>query len=115
MCELYLCVCNQEAYAYKGSTINHLWGRGAKRKKIIRSVVSVNLTKKLKKLFLRFSLKTMFSKKIFLWSILAKKIKIWFGGSPKKNEFVHENQHHAPQMINSPPLTQNTTVTVATG
>ena len=45
----------------------------------------------------------MLLNKIFFGQFWQKKIKIWFGGSPKQ-KFVRENPHHAPQMINGRPL-----------
>ncbi len=107
----------------KGPTINHLGGAWCKTKKKIsfggspkkknpskgppkkknsvngasekKKLRSVNLTVK-KKFFLRFSCKTMLLKKKNSSVNFGKKIKISFGGSPKKKNFVRENPHHAP-------------------
>ncbi len=93
----------------KGATINHLGGRGAKQKKKRleghRKKKKIFRPRGLKKIMFGqfnpeknfvciFPVKLMLLKKL-LRLTLAKKMKIWFGGSPGK-KFVREIPHQAP-------------------
>ena len=80
---------NGEKILFGGSPKKKNPSKGPPKKKIRL----VNLT--LKNFFLRFSCKTMLLKKNSSVNF-GKKIKISFGGSPKKKNFVRENPHHTP-------------------
>ncbi len=56
-----------------------------------------------KKVFYVFPVKPCLKKIVSLVNF-GQKIKIWFGGSAKKN-LVLENPNHAPQVIDGRPLT----------
>ncbi len=85
--------------------------KGASEKKKLR-LVNLNVKKKF---FLRFSCETMLLKKKNSSVNFGKKIKIWFGGSPKKKNLVRrvaekkkirsrKSAPRPPQMINGRPL-----------
>ncbi len=88
---------NEKKNSFGGSPKIKIPSKGPPKKKLR----SVNLTRK-KNFFCVFPVKPCYLKKISSVNF-GKKIKIAFGGSPKKN-FVRENQHHAPQMIYGQPL-----------